>query len=396
VMAKKANSQPPTIDIASYPNIIESSLTQPLDHFVSSNKVTFQQRYWYSLKHYKPTKGKPVPIFVLDGGETSGVGRLSYLDHGILDILANATGGIGVVLEHRYYGKSYPDRSELGPGETWGVDQLRFLNNSQALQDSARFVQEMTFPETRNSDLNAPNSPVIYYGGSYAGGRAAHMRVVYPDLIHGAIASSGVTAAIEDFPEYYYPISRGAQQDCAQAIQSSIAWIDAILAPEPWKGQHQPKRDESKTKQLIGMFGLAGLKNPADFANLISVPLGNFQGLNWDPSVSSDGFAEFCSALLGESSGPVSPAPQRRALHDSQVRLIRHNSTADLDVPKVVQNYANYIKEQFAIPCMIDGDTVEECFGTSDWSSFNNATNLNMALSWLFQVCSTVSIICYG
>ena len=27
--------------------------------------------------------------------------------------------------------------------------------------------------------------------GSYAGGRAAHMRILYPDLVHGAIASSG-------------------------------------------------------------------------------------------------------------------------------------------------------------------------------------------------------------
>lgn len=27
--------------------------------------------------------------------------------------------------------------------------------------------------------------------GSYAGARAAHMRVLYPDLVYGAIASSG-------------------------------------------------------------------------------------------------------------------------------------------------------------------------------------------------------------
>ena len=31
--------------------------------------------------------------------------RLSFLDTGIVDILTNATGGLGVVLEHRYYGK---------------------------------------------------------------------------------------------------------------------------------------------------------------------------------------------------------------------------------------------------------------------------------------------------
>lgn len=44
-------------------------------------------------------------MFVLDGGETSGEDRLPFLDTGIADILPKATGGIGIVLEHRYYGK---------------------------------------------------------------------------------------------------------------------------------------------------------------------------------------------------------------------------------------------------------------------------------------------------
>lgn len=40
-------------------------------------------------------------------------------------------------------------------------------------------------------DITAPGTPWIYYGGSYAGARAAHMRVLYPDIVYGAIASSG-------------------------------------------------------------------------------------------------------------------------------------------------------------------------------------------------------------
>jgi len=30
--------------------------------------------------------------------------RLQFLDTGIVEILTRATGGVGVVLEHRYYG----------------------------------------------------------------------------------------------------------------------------------------------------------------------------------------------------------------------------------------------------------------------------------------------------
>ena len=73
---------------------------QPLDHFDSDNKHTWKQRYWVNKRHYK-TGG---PVIVLDGGETSGKNRIPFLDTGIVEILANATGGLGVVLEHRYYG----------------------------------------------------------------------------------------------------------------------------------------------------------------------------------------------------------------------------------------------------------------------------------------------------
>ena len=75
--------------------------TQPLDHF-SNSSDTFAQRFWVNTRHYRPQAGRPV--FVLDGGETNGEDRLPFLDTGIMEILARATGGLSVVLEHRYYG----------------------------------------------------------------------------------------------------------------------------------------------------------------------------------------------------------------------------------------------------------------------------------------------------
>jgi len=79
----------------------EQWFVQRLDHF-SDNSSTFGQRYWVNDRHYTPGLGGPV--IVLDGGETSGEDRLPYLDTGIVEILCRATGGLGVVLEHRYYG----------------------------------------------------------------------------------------------------------------------------------------------------------------------------------------------------------------------------------------------------------------------------------------------------
>jgi len=57
------------------------------------------------------------PIYLLDGGETSGKNRyahplrtgslelndrVQFLENGILQILSNATNGLSIVLEHRY------------------------------------------------------------------------------------------------------------------------------------------------------------------------------------------------------------------------------------------------------------------------------------------------------
>jgi len=77
----------------------EQLFTQPIDHF-AKDSPTFGQRYWVNKRHYVP--GPNAPVIVIDGGETSGEDRIPFLDTGIADILAKATGGIGVVLEHRY------------------------------------------------------------------------------------------------------------------------------------------------------------------------------------------------------------------------------------------------------------------------------------------------------
>ena len=87
---------------AAVPEFRAETFTQPLDHFYNSTDATFPQRFWVNSRHYEPRPG--APVIVIDGGETNGEDRLPFLDTGIADILARATGGVGVVLEHRYYG----------------------------------------------------------------------------------------------------------------------------------------------------------------------------------------------------------------------------------------------------------------------------------------------------
>ena len=74
---------------------------------------------------------------------------------------------------------------------------------------------------------------------------------------------AGVTHAQVVFPQYYDPIQKYGPEECISALQSSIKTIDTILdLPEP------------APTILKGLFGLEGLKSHADFADVLSSPLG--------------------------------------------------------------------------------------------------------------------------
>ena len=58
---------------------------------------------------------------------------------GIVAQLTQATHGIGVILEHRYYGTSFPTPDI-------STENLRFLTTEQALADQAYFSKNIKFP----------------------------------------------------------------------------------------------------------------------------------------------------------------------------------------------------------------------------------------------------------
>jgi hypothetical protein len=156
----------------------------------------FNMSYWFDASHYQSGG----PVFVLQGGETDGASRLPYLQKGLLAQLAAATHGIGVVLEHRYYGNSFPTPD-------LSTKNLRFLTTQQALADEAYFAQNIVFPGLEHLDLTSKTTAYIGYGGSYAGAFNAFLRVQYPDVFWGTISSSGVVEAIYDYWAYYEPIA---------------------------------------------------------------------------------------------------------------------------------------------------------------------------------------------
>ncbi|KAF8170938.1 peptidase S28 [Pholiota molesta] len=314
---------------------------QPLDHFDAGAKHTFHQRYWVSTRHYRPRKG--APVIVLDGGETSGEDRIPFLDTGIVEILARATGGVGVVLEHRYYGESIPVSN-------FSTDSLRFLNNDQSAADSANFMKNVKFDGV-DEDLTAPGTPWIYYGGSYAGARAAHMKILYPDIVWGAIASSAVThAALENW-EYMEIIREAADPACSGHLVGSIGTVDDILLGG----------NKFLKTQLKKLFGLSDLEHDEDFVSVLESPLGSWQAKCWDPKIGS--------------TPPFGHEDRMVTLDDG------------LAVDFAVVNYGKWIKQHIVSRCPSES-SVEDCFGTFDDEKYRDTGIDQSWRLWLFQVCT--------
>ncbi|RMZ91807.1 hypothetical protein DV736_g990, partial [Chaetothyriales sp. CBS 134916] len=357
----------------------EHNISVPVDHFFNESKyephtnATFNLRYWFDTTYYKPGG----PVIVLQSGETDASERLVYLQKGILYELSKATGGLGVVLEHRYYGASFPV-------DDLSTENLRFLTTQQALADQAYFAANIKFPGLEDKDLTAPGTPYIAYGGSYAGGFVAFLRKVYPELTWGAISSSGVTAPIYDYWEYYEPVRKYGPSDCIANQQKLINVVDNIF-----------KKNDSATRETLkATFGLLDLTYDDDFANLISFGIGNFQSKNWDPAVNSPDFDYYCGNITSQSV----LWPDTEAAASNASALVKAggwgNESDTLTTPLL--NFVGWINDSYVSTC----DTaLDGCFGTHNASAAvyadKSLDNYN-SLSWAYQYCTEWGFIQTG
>ena len=84
--------------------------------------------------------------------------------------------------EHRYYGESFPYANQT---KAFEKENLKFLSVEQTMRD---YVNLLTF--WKGSNPGFETAPVIVAGGSYGGMLAAWLRLKYPLIFHGALASS--------------------------------------------------------------------------------------------------------------------------------------------------------------------------------------------------------------
>jgi len=345
----------------------EHNISVPVDFFHNETRYephsneSFNLRYWFDATYYKPGG----PVFVLLGGETDGAGRLPFLQKGIVHQVAKATGGVGVILEHRYYGKSFPT-----PDLT--TKNMRFLSTEQSLAEINFFAKNVDFPGI-DADLTAPNTPWIVYGGSYAGAQAAFMRVVYPETFWGAISSSGVTVAIYDYWQYFEPARLFGPPDCIKNTQLLIDVVDSILLNETNSAKIQPLKEA---------FGLGNITDDRDFAGQITGVYG-LQSTNWDPEENSASFFNYCQNIT------ATPKAENLCVPVSDITNAAGygNSTLPQDV---MLNAIAWLNQTSVSRWRRSNRTQDQYYTQLNATALQNYTSLSDygATSWSYQVCT--------
>ncbi|KAL2376733.1 hypothetical protein RJZ90_007293 [Blastomyces dermatitidis] len=346
----------------------------PIDHFRSDPRYEphteekFDVRYWFDASHYK----KGGPIIVLHGGETNGEGRLPFLQKGIVKILSEATNGLGVILEHRYYGESFPTAN-------LSTESLRFLTTEQALADSAYFAQNVVFEGFEDVDLTAKggNAPWIIYGGSYAGAQVAFLRVEYPDIFWGAISSSGVPKAIYDFWEYFEPVRKYGPPECISTTQKFVDMVDKIIIG---------LNDSEKTKRLKSLFGLGELTHHDDFVYSLAWGISYWQSVNWDPAISTRKFDYYCGNLTADEL--LYDNGDKKEEAKELLTAGGYGKEADALANRLL-NFAGFVYVDQVTGCERREQTLDECLGQHELPWFKNDS---LALAdyrcWPYQVCT--------
>jgi hypothetical protein len=255
-----------------------SGFKLPLNHS-DLKSDTFCNRYWLQTEFYKVGG----PVFILHAGEDRGEKSLGYIkgkkntkdkDLSVFETFLKAFNGLGVVMEHRYYGGSVPKGVKIKDKKD--VD-FRYLTTEWALADVDVFVSGFWRKEWPNVDFSPKSTRWISMGGSYPGMMAAMMRIGYPDTIFAAYASSAPIQASIEMPGYYDQIWEGINaysKSCAADLTAAIKEIDKRLKDTAQR--------ESLKESLLGCQKDKKEVPDARFASDLSTMFDDFQNNGMD------------------------------------------------------------------------------------------------------------------
>ncbi|GIQ86302.1 peptidase S28, partial [Kipferlia bialata] len=227
--------------------------SQLVDHFDKTNTATWSQKFYVNDTFYSP--GGPV-LFFLGGEGPESPKTLSGSFY--INTFAEELGALMIAIEHRYYGESMPV-------DDLSNDNMVYLSSAQALADCASF--RAWFPTAYSMYSTTEDAAWIALGGSYSGNLAAWLRLRYPHLIAGALASSAPVEATVDNHMYYDVVQASLStssygQQCPDALAEAIETVELMVG------------HESGRMELAHFFHLCmqiDAYNPSDVSNFMAM-----------------------------------------------------------------------------------------------------------------------------
>jgi len=234
----------------------EMFFNQRLDHYDPTDDQMFTQRYFVSDQYWDRKNG---PVFFYSGNE------------GNIETFINNTGFIWDIApifkakvlfaEHRYFGKSLPF-GKIKPSKKTKSKYSK-LTSEQALADFVIILSKLKqeVEEKRNSSLK-----IISFGGSYGGMLTAWLRIKYPHIVTGGIASSAPI-------NYFY-----GQVNCSSYDQ--VVTQDFLKVP--YHGENCVKNIK-KSWQLFKQFDeiTNGMKKLSNLFHVCSTLKSSSQLIEW-------------------------------------------------------------------------------------------------------------------
>ncbi|TDL23893.1 hypothetical protein BD410DRAFT_720031 [Rickenella mellea] len=316
---------------------------------------TFKQRFWHTYEYYEP--GGPIIFFT--PGEVAADGYQGYLTNLTINgLIAQQQNGSTIVLEHRFFGLSYP-KDDLT------VESLSVLNIQQAIDDVEYFAKSVKLPMPGGDQVTPDTSPWIMIGGSYSGALTSWTMVTKPGLFWAGYASSATVECIEWFWQYFEPIRQFMPQNCSADVQAVIKHIDDTFT----------SGNATMIDEIKNLFGLGNVTHLDDVAGALRYNLFDWQALQ--PSSGPGLFDTFCDKL--EVHNGVS-APE-------------YGWGVDI----ALNAWGSYWTDTY-YEILCGDDNAEDCLGTYNSSDpyWTNTAKGNDYRAWTWIVCNEIGLVQEG
>lgn len=192
-------------------------ITQRVDNFNYLSNDTYKMRYLMNTDYV--TDNATSPIFFYTGNE----GPIESFSEntGFMNEFAMEAGALIIYAEHRYYGQSLPFGNASFTGNNIG-----FLSVENALEDYATLIVELK---------KTYSGAVISFGGSYGGLLAMYIRMMYPNLVHGALSASAPMYWISDMKDshgFWVKVTEdfNLNDGCEKNIRDGFAALDDLAS----------------------------------------------------------------------------------------------------------------------------------------------------------------------